>query len=47
LNRNWTNTQDWKRYRVTSHDHNPVHDALGNAQAFERILSEFGLHVNG
>ena len=30
--------QDWKKLRVTSHDHNPVHDALGNAQAFDRLL---------
>lgn len=28
----------WKHLRVTEHDHNPVHDALGNAEAFERIL---------
>jgi 3' exoribonuclease, RNase T-like len=45
LNRNWSNTQDWKRYRVTRHDHNPVHDAMGNVEAFERILSEFGLKL--
>ena len=45
LNRNWSNTQDWKRYRVTPHDHNPVHDALGNAEAFRHILEEFGLNT--
>ena len=38
LNRDWLNTQDWKRYRVTRHDHNPVHDALGNVEAFREIL---------
>jgi hypothetical protein len=27
----------WKRYRRTPHDHNPVHDALGNVEAFEFI----------
>ena len=43
LNHDWSNTQDWKRYRVTSHDHNPVNDAMGNAEAFEHILEEFGL----
>ena len=32
-------TQQWKRLRRTKHDHNPVHDALGNAEAFERILA--------
>lgn len=29
--------QDWKRLRVTSHDHNPVHDAMGNVEAFARL----------
>ena len=33
----WKNTQKWKRLRVTKHDHNPVHDALGNAEAFRRL----------
>lgn len=31
-------TQQWKRFRVTPHDHNPVHDAMGNMEAFERLL---------
>lgn len=43
LNRTWSNTQDWKRYRVTRHDHNPVNDAMGNVEAFERIVREFNL----
>jgi len=43
LNKNWHNTQEWKRYRVTTHDHHPVHDAMGNAEAFEHISREFGL----
>ena len=29
--------QDWKRFRITPHDHNPVNDALGNAEAFETM----------
>lgn len=36
--------QDWKRFRVTPHDHNPVHDALGNVEAFETIQR---LHAEG
>ena len=28
----------WKRLRVTKHDHNPVHDAMGNLEAFEAML---------
>ena len=33
------NTQRWKSLRRTPHDHNPVHDALGNVEAFERMLA--------
>lgn len=29
--------QDWKRLRITKHDHHPVHDALGNVEAFNRL----------
>jgi len=32
-------TQEWKNWRVTNHDHNPEHDAMGNAEAFEKILA--------
>jgi hypothetical protein len=38
LNRDWSDTQGWKQLRRTPHDHNPVHDAMGNAEAFEQIL---------
>jgi hypothetical protein len=31
-------SQGWKRLRVTEHDHNPVNDAMGNVEAFERLL---------
>ena len=34
---NWRNSSGWKRLRVTRHDHNPVHDAMGNAEAFDRL----------
>lgn len=33
----WSNTQHWKHLRQTSHDHNPVNDALGNYEAWQRI----------
>jgi hypothetical protein len=39
LQRDFRRTQDWKQYRQTPHDHKPVHDALGNAEAFARILT--------
>lgn len=38
VNRDWTNTQGWKRFRKTKHDHNPVNDAMGNVEAFKEIL---------
>lgn len=39
LQRDWGDTQSWKRFRVTPHTHNPVMDAMGNAEAFEKIMS--------
>lgn len=39
LARDFRKTQEWKRFRVTKHDHNPVHDAMGNAEAFARMVS--------
>lgn len=38
LTNNWRNSSHWKRLRITKHDHNPVHDSEGNAEAFERML---------
>ena len=32
------NSQAWKRLRVTPHSHHPVEDALGNCEAFARML---------
>lgn len=32
-------TQRWKQLRITKHTHNPVDDAMGNAEAFERIMN--------
>lgn len=43
LTGNWSNTQAWKQWRITAHDHNPVNDSMGNAEAFARILEEYGL----
>lgn len=39
LTGDFRNTQRWKRLRRTPHDHQPVHDALGNAEALLRILN--------
>ena len=35
----FTNASSWKKLGVTVHDHNPVNDAMGNLEAFERVLS--------
>ncbi len=38
LTGDWRNTQKWKNFRITPHDHQPVNDSMGNVEAFERIL---------
>jgi len=38
LKGDWYTKQRWKGLRVTPHTHNPVDDAMGNAEAFERLL---------
>jgi hypothetical protein len=38
LQRDFRQTQEWKNLRVTPHDHHPVNDALGNAEAFRTIM---------
>lgn len=35
----FTNSNSWKKLRVTPHDHHPVNDAMGNLEAFERLLN--------
>jgi hypothetical protein len=47
LHRDWRRTQDWKQFRRTPHDHNPVHDALGNCEALEEILRLAGQDAHG
>lgn len=38
LNRNWRDSSSWKKYRITRHTHNPVDDAIGNAEALATLL---------
>lgn len=40
LSGNWKNASGWKKHRRTAHDHNPVHDALGNAEALAHLLHQ-------
>lgn len=37
LNNNFSETQSWKNFRKTKHDHMPVNDAMGNVEAFQEI----------
>jgi len=30
-------SNNWKKFRKTKHDHNPVNDAMGNVEAFDRM----------
>lgn len=43
----WSDTQSWKRFRKTRHDHNPVNDAMGNVEAFEHILELMNAQRDG
>jgi len=38
----WLNTTAWKKRRMTTHTHNPVDDARGNAEALRWILGQMG-----
>ncbi len=40
LQRDFWASSKWKKFRKTPHDHNPVHDAVGNAEAFREILTQ-------
>jgi len=37
LKGNFHRSTDWKKFRITKHDHHPVNDAMGNVEAFEEI----------
>jgi hypothetical protein len=39
LEGDFTKTQNWKKWRKTPHDHNPVNDAMGNVEAFSVMLT--------
>ncbi len=38
----FTDSGSWKKLRDTVHDHNPVNDAMGNLEAFEKLLKGEG-----
>lgn len=44
LVRDASKATEWKKYRVTTHTHNPVDDAKGNAEALKKF-KELGLKI--
>jgi len=40
LKRDMRKNEEWRKLCVTPHDHNPLNDALGNAEALLKILEE-------
>lgn len=40
LQRDFNQTQAWKRLRTTPHTHNPVDDARGNMEALTKLLED-------
>jgi hypothetical protein len=36
----WRSTSKWKGLRQTAHDHHPVNDCLGNAEALDALLTK-------
>jgi DNA polymerase III epsilon subunit-like protein len=45
LEKNYKSANGWKKLRTTTHDHNPVNDALGNAEALLAIAKNFGIKL--
>lgn len=43
LTKDMRNASRWKKFKKTKHDHNPVNDALGNAEALSYMLNNLGL----
>ena len=41
LKHNFGNTQGWKKLRKTAHDHDPLNDAKGNAEAMMSFMEEY------
>jgi hypothetical protein len=40
-------SNEWKTLRKTKHTHDPVDDALGNAEAILEVVRKFGLRIEG
>ncbi|ESQ74885.1 exonuclease domain-containing protein [Asticcacaulis sp. AC402] len=47
LKGNWSAASDWKQFRKTAHTHDPVDDAMGNAEALIHLADTFRLKIKG
>lgn len=45
LKKNLRASSEWKSLRKTKHDHDPLNDAIGNAEAFIEICKQFNLKL--
>lgn len=47
LAKNLKASSDWKKLRETKHDHNPVNDSIGNAEAIIKFCKKYNVTVPG
>lgn len=45
LTSNFDNQTAWKKFRKTKHDHHPVNDAIGNAEALLAICDKYNIKI--
>lgn len=45
LEKDWFKTSEWKKFRKTTHTHNPVDDAKGNAEAILEIAKQYKIRI--
>lgn len=44
-NGTWKDTQKWKSFRITKHDHQPLNDCLGNIEGLRHILEMYDQEI--
>jgi hypothetical protein len=45
LRKNFRDQNGWKKHKTTKHTHNPVDDAMGNAEALLFICQKYGISI--
>lgn len=46
LNKKFTNTNGWKKHKITKHTHHPLDDAKGNAEALLYLFDKYEIKWN-